>query len=83
MDRPRDAADVRVASNGASPAEAPQCGQNRLPSGTGREQAVHVIGGGAYTPPQFQYGEAFRKAYSSSADGSGVFAGDGSFGLDQ
>ena len=40
---------MRVASNGASSLDAPQCGQNRLPSGTVREQDVHVIGGGAYT----------------------------------
>ena len=39
---------MRVASNGTASADAPQCGQKRLPSGTVREQDVHVIGG-AYT----------------------------------
>lgn len=42
-ERPRDAADVRVASNATASADAPQCGQNRLPSGTVREQDVQVI----------------------------------------
>ncbi len=45
-------ADVRVGSNEAASADAPQCGQKRLPSGTVREQDVHVIaapgGSGAY-----------------------------------
>ena len=34
---------MRVGSNDAASVDAPQCAQNRLPSGIVREQDVHVI----------------------------------------